>query len=254
MTGLTGINVTVINGVTFWCKNISFSTVHSYNNTIRLFPIIRMENYSDQTSQYVSYQTKCLMYTLGALYCAVGAATLSWLVSFSFSFFLSSMFLSFSSVSFMCLCVFFCFVLDISCCRQASEEELQTCSRLQSSCLAIDYFCDSLRLSCCFHVPLSNRFSFPSHSLILTLFSLSFFIGTFESQPLSDFIVFEIPTFLLFSAVMKAIHSWVSIAHFDIGNQGQSLYFNIFLVSFALVWSLWIIVTVVYAEVVLGTH
>jgi hypothetical protein len=51
---------------------------------------------------------------------------------------------------------------------------------------------------------------------------------------------------------MKAIHSWISIANYDSGKYSQIIYFRGLLVAFAFVWSLWLVVTVVYAEVVLG--
>ena len=101
----------------------------------------------------------------------------------------------------------------------------------------------------------SFMFLYPSGfhliSLSLIFSSPSLFPGTFEFDPLSQFVVFEIPTFLLFSAVIVAIYAWVTIVSFDISK--DSFHRNIGLVlSLIFVWSLWIIVTVVYAEVILG--
>ena len=81
--------------------------------------------------------------------------------------------------------------------------------------------------------------------------SPSFFPGTFEFDPLSQFVVFEIPTFLLFSAVIIAIYSWVKIVSFDMLKDTVHRHIGLVL-SLIFVWSLWIIVTVVYAEVILG--
>ena len=93
--------------------------------------------------------------------------------------------------------------------------------------------------------------------LIECVFRASFMFlypsGTFEYDPLSQFVVFEIPTFLLFSAVIVAIYAWVTIVSFDISK--DSFHRNIGLVlSLIFVWSLWIIVTVVYAEVILANN
>ena len=63
--------------------------------------------------------------------------------------------------------------------------------------------------------------------------------------------VFEIPTFLLFSAVIIAIYSWVKIVSFDMLKDTVHRHIGLVL-SLIFVWSLWIIVTVVYAEVILG--
>jgi hypothetical protein len=80
----------------------------------------------------------------------------------------------------------------------------------------------------------------------------SAFIGTFEYDPLAQFVVFEIPTFLLFSAVIVAIYSWVTIVHFDM-LKDKGLRHIAFAIALIFVWSLWIVVTVVYAEVILCT-
>jgi hypothetical protein len=81
---LTGLNVSSESTV-LWCSNVSFSNLKVYNGTIRLFPIQRIENYQSATSDYVSTQTKALMYTLGVLYSLIGFLYLPILVLFYFS-------------------------------------------------------------------------------------------------------------------------------------------------------------------------
>jgi hypothetical protein len=74
--------------------------------------------------------------------------------------------------------------------------------------------------------------------------------GTFKTDSLSYFIVFEIPTFLLFTLVIYAIYIWKSIKvsrRFFPTHQKAVPIFGV-----AFVWSIWIIVTVVYAEVILS--
>lgn len=76
-------------------------------------------------------------------------------------------------------------------------------------------------------------------------------LGTFEFDPLSEFVVFEIPTFLLFSVLIFAIYSWKSVVYSK-GFFPATTNKYIVIFGLAFVWSLWIVVTVVYAEVVLG--
>ena len=80
---------------------------------------------------------------------------------------------------------------------------------------------------------------------------LIFVTGTFEYKPLAQFVVFEIPTFLLFTAVILAIYAWMMVAKFDIVRKGDGRNYAIAL-ALIFVWSLWIVVTVVYAEVILS--
>ena len=91
--------------------------------------------------------------------------------------------------------------------------------------------------------------------LILCVFRAVFMFlypkGTFENDSLSAFIVFEIPTFLLFTLVIYAIFIWKSINISKKFFPVHSTTLPIFGVAF--VWSIWIIVTVVYAEVILNS-
>ena len=74
--GLSAANITVyvVNQATFWCAILPFSSLQPLDNTVILFPIAREENYDDESSPYVSTETKGLMYTLGVLYCITGFA------------------------------------------------------------------------------------------------------------------------------------------------------------------------------------
>ena len=74
--------------------------------------------------------------------------------------------------------------------------------------------------------------------------------GVFDGNPLAEFVVFEIPTFLLFSLVIVAIYFWKTVIRKGFFEDNFNKHILIFGLIF--VWSLWIIVTVVYAEVVLG--
>ncbi len=76
-------------------------------------------------------------------------------------------------------------------------------------------------------------------------------VGGFSNDPLSEFIVFEIPTFLLFSALIASIYAWKVVAFRKSFFPSEANKYFAFL-GLAFVWSLWIIVTVVYAEVILG--
>ena len=76
----------------------------------------------------------------------------------------------------------------------------------------------------------------------------------FDGNPLAEYIVFEIPTFLLFSVVIISIGFWKRLA----GKKDQVFLEKstnmIIIISAGLffVWSLWIIITVVYAEAILN--
>jgi hypothetical protein len=52
----------------FWCVNESFDSLHPIGNTLRLFPVYHIEDYTMVTQPFVSHETKSLMYTLGVLY------------------------------------------------------------------------------------------------------------------------------------------------------------------------------------------
>jgi hypothetical protein len=73
ISGLSAaIQTEVLNGVTFWCGNVSFAELQSEGNIVSLFPVYRSEDYATADQPYVSEQTKALMYTLGVLYCLLG--------------------------------------------------------------------------------------------------------------------------------------------------------------------------------------
>ena len=91
---------------------------------------------------------------------------------------------------------------------------------------------------------LFSKYSFSQHPRTTTT------TGTFEFEPLSYFVVFEIPTFLLFSVLIFMIYSFKRLVYkrgFFPGNPTPIL-----IIGWSIVWILWVIVTVVYSEVILG--
>ena len=92
--------------------------------------------------------------------------------------------------------------------------------------------------------------------VILCVFRIVFMFGypnaIFEDNELAEFVVFEIPTFLLFSVVIVSIFFWKKLATKKkfFGGDTNKLRGVIFL-GLVFVWSLWIVVTIVYAEVIL---
>ena len=78
--------------------------------------------------------------------------------------------------------------------------------------------------------------------------------GTFEDEELADFVVFEIPTFLLFTAVILCIFIWRNLAQKKnfFGFAKGSLANRVLIGSslFA-VWMLFLVVVVIYSEVIL---
>lgn len=77
--------------------------------------------------------------------------------------------------------------------------------------------------------------------------------GGFEDNQLAEYVVFEIPTFLLFTAVILAIALFMRLSKkstFDFKGADKKIW-TAGLIACAVVWSLFIIVTVVYAEVIL---
>ena len=94
---------------------------------------------------------------------------------------------------------------------------------------------------------------------ILCVFRAAFMFGypngIFDDNELAEFVVFEIPTFLLFSVVIISIFFWKKISarkNRFFGGDSGTLRGLIFL-GLVFVWSLWVIVTIVYAEVILET-
>ena len=76
--------------------------------------------------------------------------------------------------------------------------------------------------------------------------------GIFEGNELAEFVVFEIPTFLLFSVVIASIFFWKRLASRSkfFGGDSAKLRGAIVL-GLLLVWSLWVVVTIIYSEVIL---
>ena len=84
------------------------------------------------------------------------------------------------------------------------------------------------------------------------IFMFAYPNGTFDGNELAEFVVFEIPTFLLFSVVITSIFFWRKLSRRnkffeDDSNKLRGVIFF----GLIFVWSLWVIVTIVYAEVIL---
>jgi hypothetical protein len=62
-------NKTLDGTLLFWCVNVSVSLVPSSDDVIRLFPILRMEDYESESKEYFDDVAVDLVYTLGACYC-----------------------------------------------------------------------------------------------------------------------------------------------------------------------------------------
>eukprot|EP00009_Paramoeba_aestuarina_P000558 CAMPEP_0201517644 /NCGR_PEP_ID=MMETSP0161_2-20130828/8693_1 /ASSEMBLY_ACC=CAM_ASM_000251 /TAXON_ID=180227 /ORGANISM="Neoparamoeba aestuarina, Strain SoJaBio B1-5/56/2" /LENGTH=506 /DNA_ID=CAMNT_0047915201 /DNA_START=344 /DNA_END=1865 /DNA_ORIENTATION=+ len=89
--------------------------------------------------------------------------------------------------------------------------------------------------------------------VIVCVFRASFMFlyptGTFEFEPLSYFVVFEIPTFVLFSLLIYMIYTFKRLVYkkgFFPDNPTPIL-----IIGWTFVWSLWLVVTIVYSEVIL---
>ena len=91
---------------------------------------------------------------------------------------------------------------------------------------------------------------------ILCIFRICFMFiyaaGAFDDNPLAEFVVFEIPTFLLFTTVILALGFWQKLVK-------QKTFFStsetklLVMVALAifLVWTLFAVITIVYAESIL---
>ena len=67
-----GVDVTLVERFSsiFYCASVNYSSVPSKEEgVVRLFAINRLENYEKENDEYVSKQTKILMYFLGVCYC-----------------------------------------------------------------------------------------------------------------------------------------------------------------------------------------
>ena len=92
--------------------------------------------------------------------------------------------------------------------------------------------------------------------VILCVFRVVFMFGypngIFDGNELAEFVVFEIPTFLLFSVVIVSIFFWKKLATRKKFFGGDTTKLRgVILLGLACVWLLWVIVTIVYAEVIL---
>ena len=94
--------------------------------------------------------------------------------------------------------------------------------------------------------------------MVLCIFRVVFLFSypnaVFEDEELAEFVVFEIPTFLLFTAVFFCIFLWRNLAQkknffgFARGSRSNQLLIGSCLIS---VWMLFMVVTIVYSEVIL---
>jgi hypothetical protein len=84
--GLESIGVSNEQGTEAWCTSVSYSDVtFDSDGTVRLFPIYRVVDYGSLQESTVSYDTKCMMYTLGVCYSILFFLFLFCLVSSTFS-------------------------------------------------------------------------------------------------------------------------------------------------------------------------
>ena len=92
--------------------------------------------------------------------------------------------------------------------------------------------------------------------VILCIFRVVFMFGypngIFDGNELAEFVVFEIPTFLLFSVVITSIFFWKKLVTRKKFFGGDSNELRVLvLLGLVFVWSLWVVVTIVYSEVIL---
>ena len=194
--GIADLNSSIVFSSLFWCGTVTVTNVPrgrgGEGNTIRLFPIQRIENYQSEEEDYTSQKTRALMYTLGVCYC---------------------------------ICFFLlCFYLGQSVCNSRSKSEM----------LALISFL--FIILCVFRAVF--MFGYPN--------------GLFDGNELAEFVVFEIPTFLLFSVVITSIFFWKKLASKKKFFGGETTILRgVIALGLVFVWSLWVIVTIVYSEVIL---
>ena len=92
--------------------------------------------------------------------------------------------------------------------------------------------------------------------VLLCIFRVVFMFGypngLFDGNELAEFVVFEIPTFLLFSVVITSIFFWKKLSgskKFFVSDSNKLR--GLIFVGLIIVWSIWVIVTIVYSEVIL---
>jgi hypothetical protein len=139
----------------FWCVDVNVSLVPSSDGVIRLFPILRMEDYETVSRDYHHSQTVALVYTLGACYC------------FDLVLFLLFLIVMFYSV-------------------KKTKKEIPIVAWIAV------IFC----ILCIFRI----------------VFCYLWPDGGFQDNPVALYAVFEIPTFLLFSAVIIIIALWCKLS------------------------------------------
>ena len=135
----------------FWCVNVSRVDVPSKDETLRIFPIIRLVNYEDQKNEMFSHEAQSLSYTLGALYSFDIVFVLLFLFYVAKTIVKEKIpvpFVTWISILFLMVCIF--------------------------------------RIAFCFHWP----------------------SGGFQGEPLTEYAIFEIPTFLLFSVLISTTGNW----------------------------------------------
>ena len=212
--------------------------------TIRLFPISRIENYEEEDDEYTDKTTKTLCYVLGGFYCLVGAISVFGLVSI--------IILSFSHGLLLTIKIILILIIKLG--TLLFQWTYQLKNIIESPKFLHILFPHFMCFQSCFYVFVPNR----SHSLsflpfFLARFSIHLFPlspGTFEFQPLSYFVIFEIPTFILFSILIFMIFAFKKLVYKKGFFPGNPL--PILFLGWPFVWGLWVLVTIVYSEVILG--
>ena len=199
-----------------------------------MFPIVRLVDYEEEETDYASDTTTGLMYTLGACYCFLGFWCLLSLVHFLVLLF---------------------FKQQINLNQQCKGSCLFSFTNTKKKChfnaiCLYWFFLDFMCFSSCLHVPLSKRYLIFFFKLLI---SINFFIiiGRFEDEPIAYFVVFEIPTFLLFSVLVYAIYAFKRIVYKK-GFFPKDEAKKILIFGWIFVWGLWLIVTLVYSEAIVG--
>mmetsp|Transcript_40661 Transcript_40661/g.56506 ORF Transcript_40661/g.56506 Transcript_40661/m.56506 type:complete len:1260 (+) Transcript_40661:1007-4786(+) len=190
-----GVNVTVVerfNNI-FYCTSVDYSSLPSDNEgVVRLFAINRIEYFENKDDDFVSQQTKILMYFLGVCYCLLVP------------------------------------LLLVNVHQSIHYRNRNTA--LLGFWLAVFFI-----LVCIFRAVF--MFLYPK--------------GEFEDNSLAEFVVFEIPTFLLLSVVIICIYYWKKVTikkKSFLPDKNQEF---VIITGLVFVWSIWIVVTVVYSEVIL---
>jgi hypothetical protein len=146
-----------LNSHEFWCANVTKTDFPTFNEEFRFFPIVRVDDYEQKEHNLYSFQTRVLLYTLGAFYCLD-----------------------------LLLLLIFLIYLFISI-RHAKQKSVPIVAYLGSILCVLCIF----RIVFCFLWPVNG----------------------FGDNSVAEYAVFEIPTFLLFSAVILAIGYWRKLSN-----------------------------------------